>query len=398
MIQLRMYFIIVPVTVVSLFFTGCSSKENKSEEARGKEPRVERITLTKQAINDIGLKVEQVSYQSTTSILTIPAQVLTNQDMEAQVGTPVPGRISKVLVNLGDHVQCGQELMLIEGVEIGEMISLYLKAKAQLVYADAALERQQSLVAQNVGSQKALLEAQAEHEKAHAEFTAEDKRIHSIGLTETDIERLAVPTANGPRESHIGGILPVKSPIDGVVVERNVVIGQLVDGAANAFRIINTSSVWIDGHIYENDLNKVTKKTNVVFSTASYPNEKFRGNMMYIGQVIDEKSRTIIVRAEFLNAHGKLKPHMFGEMHIPTGKNATGILIPAESVVKINNADNVFVQKDDSSFERRFIIIRSTQKEVVEIQEGLAEKELIVIKGAFYLKSELMKAELGEGE
>ena len=398
MAKLIKYFTFVPLAVSVLFFTGCSNKENKSKESQKKESKVERITLSKQALKEIGLKVEFTSLKPFTAFITIPAKVFTSQDKEAQVGTLVRGRVSKVLVNLGDRVHRGQELMDIEGVEIGEIKSLFLKAKAQLTYAEASLKRQQSLADQNVGSQKALLEAQAEYEKAHAEFIAEDRRIHSIGLNDADIEGLNAHSANGSNESHIGGMLSVKSPIDGVVVERNVVIGQFLDGAANAFKVINTSSVWVDGQIYEKDISKVTERTNAIFTTPSYADEKFHGRIRYIGQVIDEKSRTITIRAEFNNFNGKLKPQMFGELHIPAGKYSTAILIPAESVITIDHADFVFVQKDDSTFEKRPVVIGSPQNEIVEAKNGLGENEKVVIKGAFYLKSELMKAELGEGE
>ncbi|HSR17630.1 MAG TPA: efflux RND transporter periplasmic adaptor subunit, partial [Ignavibacteriaceae bacterium] len=166
----------------------------------------------------------------------------------------------------------------------------------------------------------------------------------------------------------------------------------------NAFKIINTSSVWIDGQIYEKDVNKISEKTNVLFTAASYPGEKFAGRINYIGQTIDEKSRTITIRAEFKNQNGKLKPQMFGEMHIPSDKNLNAILIPAESIIKIDNADFVFVQKEDSAFEKRAIITGAAQDEFVEIKEGLRENEKVVIKGGFFLKSELMKEELEEDE
>jgi len=176
------------------------------------------------------------------------------------------------------------------------------------------------------------------------------------------------------------------------------VIGQFVEGNTNAFKIINTSLVWIDGQIYEKDINQVNEKTNVVFTSASYPNEKFIGKINYIGQTIDEYSRTITIRADFNNLNGKLKPQMFGELQIPTGKNSIAILIPAESVIKINNADFIFVQKNDSTFEKRSVVMGSIQDEMAEIKEGLREKEKVVVKGSFYLKSALMKEELMEDE
>jgi multidrug efflux pump subunit AcrA (membrane-fusion protein) len=103
--------------------------------------------------------------------------------------------------------------------------------------------------------------------------------------------------------------------------------------------------------------------------------------------------------------NGKLKPQMFGEMHIPSDKNLKAILIPIESIIKIDNTDFVFVQKEDSTtpdggqaFEKRAIITGAAQDEFVEIKEGLRENEKVVIKGGFFLKSELMKEELEEDE
>ena len=380
--------------VVAVVGIGCGEEKELKREEHKEGEHSPVVKLSQVSIKEIGLQTEIALQKPFTRFITIPAKVLANQDNEAQVGSLVQGRVYKVFVNVGDKVKTGQELMHVEGLEIGEIKAAFLSAKANLEFQKANYERQMTLIEQKIGSQKSFLEAQAEYEKALAEYNAEDKKIHSIGLNDEDIINGNVDRA----DEHTSGTLPVKSPISGIVVERNVVIGQLVDGMTNAFKIINTSSVWIDGQIYEKDISQVSEKTNAVFTSASYPDEKFNGRIIYIGQTIDENSRTITIRADFNNLNGKLKPQMFGEMKIPTEKNSMTILVPAESVIKINNADFIFVQKDDSTFEKRSVVIGSTQDEMVEIKEGLGEKEKVVVKGSFYLKSELMKEELMEDE
>lgn len=384
----------------ALFFAGCGEVESPKEANHKEELHNETIILPKASIKEIGLQTERVSLKPHSGFITIPAKVLANQDYEAQVGSLVQGRVFKVFANVGNYVKAGQELMLVEGLEIGVIKAAYLTAKANLEFQKANYERQKILIDQNVGSQKSFLEAQAEYDKAIAEFNAEDKKIHSIGLDDKDV-------TNGKRDhslDHTSGTLTVNAPISGIVVERNVVIGQLVDNTTNAFKIINISSVWIDGQIYEKDINKINEKTTAEFTASTYPNELFNGRITYIGQVIDEKSRTITIRAEFNNPKGKLKPQMFGEMKISTGKNSMAILIPAESIVKINNEDFVFVQRDNSietdskqEFEKRSVVIGSIQDDIIEIIEGLNVNDKVVVKGVFYLKSELMKSEL-EGD
>jgi cobalt-zinc-cadmium efflux system membrane fusion protein len=319
---------------------------------------------------------------------------LANQDNEALVGSLVQGRVCKVFVKAGDKVKAGQELMLLEGLEIGQIKAGFLSARANLEYQKSNYERQKKLLEENVGAQKNLLETQNEYEKARAEYNAEKNRINAIGLTDSEV----VDGKNDHSDDHGSGTLPVKSPISGIVVERNVVIGQLIEATTTAFKIINLSSVWVDGQIYEKDAGRITIKTAADFLASSYPGEPFRGKVTYIGQVIDEKTRTITVRAEFTNPAGKLKPQMFGELKIPDENNSTALVVPAEALIKIDNADYIFIQKKDSSFEKMAVVAGAGHNEQVEILKGLKDGDKIVVKDAFYLKSELLKASLGEGE
>lgn len=393
-----MKFLLKSLTIIMLciiLFTGCGdsngegkntvySEENEHSEAEHSNV----IKISEASMKEIGLYTETVTLKPFTGFIKIPAKVIVNQDNEAQVGSLVQGRVHKVFVKAGDYVKAGQQLMQVEGLEIGVIKAGYLSAKANFEFQKANYNRQKTLIGQNIGSQKSLLEAKAEFEKSLAEYEAEDKKIHSVGLTDEDINI-------GEHDAqHTSGTLSVKSPISGIVVERNVVIGQLVDGTTTAFRIVNINSVWIDGQIYEKDISKLNTKTNVVFTSTSYDEEKFTGRIDYIGQIIDEKSRTISVRAAFNNPNGKLKPQSYGEMHLQTGSNSMAILIPAESIINNENENYVFVQNQDSSFEKRVVIVGATQNELVEIKKGLKEKEKVVVKGAFSLKSELLKEEL----
>ena len=366
---------------------GCNNKENVNPEVKHEEQsRV--VKLSKKSISQIKLETETVVLKSFTGYLSIPAKVITNQNKEAQIGSLVQGRVHQVFVKIGDNVKAGQILMTVEGIDVGQIKSGFLKAKASLDYTKANYERQKKLFDEKIGSQKSLLESQAEYEKAMAEFKAEDKRIHSVGFRDEDI------TDVNKMDEHTSGTLPIKSSINGIIVERNVVIGQLVDATTNAFKVINTSSVWVDGQIYEKDISKINQKTGAVFTSSTYQNEKFKGNVIYIGQMVDEHSRTITIRGEFSNSNNKLKPQMFGELKIPVSANAKAIMIPVESIVKEAGEEYVFLQLNDTAFEQRKVITGVSSDDKIEVKEGLKEGEIIVSKGVFYLKSELKKEEL----
>jgi membrane fusion protein, heavy metal efflux system len=391
LVRIKSFVVIAILTVILI--SGCNKDDNSSKEENKEKNDPDEIKLSINSIKEIGLQSE-TTFKSSEGFIVVPAIIQTNQDNEAQVGSLVQGRVYKVFVKAGSYVKKGQELMLVEGLEIGEIKSGFLKARANLEFQKSNYERQKTLIDQKVGSQKSFLESQAEYEKALAEFNAEDKKIHAIGLNDDDL----INVNNVNSQEHTSGTLPVKSPIDGIVAERNVVIGQYVDGTTNAFKIINTGAVWCDGQIYEKDIDKITEKTKVIFTATAYPDEKLIGNIIYIGQVIDEKTRTITIRAEFNNPNQKLKPQMFGEMQIPCEKNSAALFIPVEALVKIDNNDFVFIQKSDSIFEKRAVTTGSVQNDRVEIRDGIKAKENVVVKGVFYLKSELMKSELEEGE
>jgi cobalt-zinc-cadmium efflux system membrane fusion protein len=191
-------------TVVSLIVFGCSGKEEPKKEENHTE-HSEVVQLSTEAIKEIKLETEIVSFRPFTGYLTIPAKVLTNQDNEAQIGSLVQGRVHQVFVKVGDYVKAGQILMTVEGLDVGEIKAGFLIAKAALDYTKANYERQKKLYDEKIGSQKSLLESQSEYEKALAEYKAEDKKIHSVGLSDMDIND------EKKSEEHTSGTLSIKS-------------------------------------------------------------------------------------------------------------------------------------------------------------------------------------------
>jgi membrane fusion protein, heavy metal efflux system len=135
----------------------------------------------------------------------------------------------------------------------------------------------------------------------------------------------------------------------------------------------------------------------VVFKSPVSYDESFKGKVIYIGQIIDEKTRTITIRAEFDNRDGKLKPQMFGELIVPVAK-AKALVVPAEALAKIENAEYLFVKKDNETFEKVPVVPGQIQNELVEIKSGIESGDIVVVKGSSYLKAEMIKGSYGEEE
>ncbi|MFH0735263.1 MAG: efflux RND transporter periplasmic adaptor subunit [bacterium] len=381
------------LTTLSLTFIGCGKTgQAEDNESTSNETGSSLIVLSKEAQENINLETELITENNLTGTIKIPGVMLPNQDNEALVGSLLEGRVNKVLVNVGSYVNQGQELMLIEGISIGEIESAFLKSKAQLDFTETNYKRIKLLYEQNISAQKSLLEAEAEYNKASAEFMAEDKRIHSIGLDDADILN-----DNG-KNNHSKGLYSIKAPISGVITERNVVIGQLIDPATNAFRIINTSKLLVEGQIFENDINKIAGFPEIKISTTTYPNKTFTGNVISISDVIDPNTRTIKLLANVNNGNKLLKPQMFCEISVPISGTAKGIIINEKCLIRDGNNFFVFVQQSDTTFEKIKVTLGSKINEKVEIVKGLKLGDKIVTDGVFDIKSEMLKETFGEEE
>jgi len=378
---------------MSAILAGCGKvqTEKLEEKTQKEEEKKETVIISKKSQEKINLETKIIKEEEYSGFIKIPAVIVTDQNFEAQVGPVVAGRVKKVYVNVGSNVRAGQTLMLIEGLEIGVLKADFLKSKTTLVFTEQEYIRQQSLAEQNAGSQKNLISSKAEYEKALAEFNAMDKKIHSIGLRDDDI-------LNDKNDLHSAGVLSIKSPISGVIVERNVVVGQYVDPSSIAFKILNPKSLFVDGQIYESDFNKLGNNKSIQFVTPSVPDEVFLCDITYKGQLIDEKTRTVKIRAKVNNPRNKLLPQMFGDLIIKLAENRKSLFLPSSSIHKDNEQSFVFIQENDSTFKMIEIKTGVELDDKVEIVTGLKENDKIVTKGVFELKSELQKESFGEGE
>lgn len=380
-------YIIITILLFFILIAGCTEDAAEQNEKQHNEPGMV-LTLSPESVSQINLTTYTTSLKPISGFITIPAEVKTKQDNEAHIGSLIHGRVHQVFAKVGDYVKKEQVLMTVEGLEIGEIKADYLKAKAGYEYAKANYERQVKLHEENIGSQKSLLESLSEYKKASAEYQAEDRKIHSVGLSDEDV------LSDKTGDEHKSGTLPIKSLIEGFVVERNVVIGQQVDASTTAFKIISTSSIWIDGQIYEKDLDKIDTGTKAVFTPASTKVYRIEGKIIYVGQTVDDNTRTILVRGEFENPGNQLKPHMFGELQIPARSNAKAIMVPAGAVFTETGEQYLFVQTGKNTFEKRNIITGVSLNDMTEIKKGLQEGEKVVKDGVFYLKSEWKKDEI----
>ena len=370
-----------------------SCKGEHSTEAKPVQPGKSKppfVQLSPLAITEAGLEFETVQPQPHRAMLRVPGEVKADQTRLVDVSSLVPGRVIEVNVVVGGRVRPGQILARVDSTELGLAQSEYLKAQARLGVAERALERAQQLLEAKVIGTGEYQRREGETLAARAEHRAAADRLVLLGMTQPEMGLLA-------REQRINSKAAIRSPLEGTMIKRNVTTGEVIDSKTVLFVITDLRRLWVLADVHEKDIPKVQMGQPVEIQVTPYPDEKFRGVIMHIGEVIEPATRTVKVRTEVPNPDGRLKPEMFATIAIETTAEERVLTIPVMAVQKDKGRDLVFVQTAPDRFEPREVTIGLPVQGRVPVLKGVREGERIVTKGAFALKSELNIGEMEQG-
>ena len=183
--------------------------------------------------------------------------------------------------------------------------------------------------------------------------------------------------------------LRVTAPRDGIVVEKMVVEGQMVDAGMKLYRLADLAIVWVQSQVYEQDLEFVRLGQESVVSLSYLPDRKFRGRVTYVYPTVDEKTRTARVRMEFHNPGYFLKPGMFATVELQAELEPSVLLVPDAAVLRSGQKNTVFVALDGGRFEPRTVVLGArSESDMYQVLSGLNPGEQVVTSGQFMLDSE----------
>jgi membrane fusion protein, heavy metal efflux system len=346
---------------------------------------VRPLELSAQSREKNPVKIATAELARIAGDIQVVGTVAFHEDHYAVVGPLVAGRISKLAAGVGDQIHRGEILAEIESAEVGQARADLVAAKARYSAADANLHRESELADKRISSER-------ERELAHAQWVTEQAgvraatmRLRAIGLSASDIE--------GVDRGELAGRVPIRAPIGGTVIERKVTLGQAVERATDAFKIADTSRVWVTLDLYEKDLFRVHVGQEVEIWTESRPGESFRGKVAFIVPEIDQATRTAKVRLEFANPKGMLEAGQLVTARIVADdrrETAEVLAVPRSAVEQIEGKTVVFVQTGEG-FERRNVLTGTSGGARIEIRQGLVAGDRVAVEGAFLLKSELLR-------
>jgi len=302
-------------------------------------------------------------------------------DLVARVGPVISGRVSEVLARLGDRVSAGQPLAKLVSVEIGDAVSTYYKAVAELELARINFERYERLISRDIGARKDLLTAEADFKIAEAGCNAAEKTLHAFGFTEADVEQIEAT-------HQINAELLLRSPIDGTVVERNATVGERVGDDSTLFTVMDLGRMFVDAQVFERDVAGLQRGQRIEVSVNALPGRTFDGELIHVSQRIDPETRTLAVRTALANPDGTLKVGMYATVRIFTGTDEPVLCVPAAAVIEDGGESWVFVP-DGDGYSLVPVSTGAGDGELVQITAGLDEGQAVVTTGSYGLYASL---------
>ena len=417
-----------------LGFAQCTTAAAQAEPVGARFDSSEEVGPTGQIIPmsvigkaAVGLEVQEVQKKMLPLELTTPGKIEPIPTHEYSQHSPVSGRVSSVMVNLGDKVSAGEVLLELESPELNKLAAQIVQSRqdieaqiaekktsldddvneceARIKLAQETYSRDAALFADQIGSQKNAQTSLATLNVAKAQLKAATARrdivlsalrvrenlvvrplrqqLHMLGSSDADIERML-------QHGDTVTMVPVRSARSGVITAINASAGQSIDPTVKLFSVSDLTKVWATANIYESDVSRIRVNQKVSVHVAAYEGKTFYGTLSFIGDRVDAQTRTLPVRAQIANADLKLKPDMYADLSIQIDIPGLAVLLPEQAIIERNGHNLAFV-KVQAGFQPTRVKVGRSFGDLLEVSSGLNPGQPVVVHGAFQLAAEMLK-------
>ena len=351
----------VVVAGLAICVAGCdrSSGESPTRPPNGNEPP------------DAPIHYVRVAEQTLPETLDLAAKVQADPTKVVRIFPPASGRVVAIEVKPGAYVRRGQTVAILNSSDVASARSDYAKANIETERAGRAMERQKLLFEHGAAAEKDYVDARAQADSARAELARARQRLELLNVN---------PADSSDRVSLV-------SPANGVVLDVGAASGEFsksLESANPLITIADLNPVWIVGDVYEKDVAKIERGKPVTITLQAYPAEQRSGRIDSISGALDPTTRTLKVRIALPNPGERLKPEMFGAIHVKTGTRRA-LVVPATAIIREGDATSVFV-KSGGNPEQRAVVVGQAVDGNVEVLSGLRAGEQVAAEGAELLK------------
>ena len=318
--------------------------------------------------------------------IRIPAEVVPSESAAAEVGALVSGRLASIDVRDGERVKRGQQIATVDSPEAARAVADLIRSRARAIAGQRKLDRQLLLEQDRATSPAAIDEARTELAVAEADAAAARTMLVSLGI----------PEPPAPEKGVLAARVPIRSPIEGVLVSRLVELGAAVGPEKTLFRVIATDRVIVEARWTEETIAPPAPGFAVkLLARGTDGGAGCAAHVLSTIALVDDKTRARRLRLEPEGACPMLVAGAYLDASLTSFGAPAALAVPRAAVVDVRGAPTVFVTHGDrTSFSPRLVKTGRTTTDDVTIESGLAEGDVVAVVGAVLLKGELLRAEL----
>jgi len=378
------------VILFFLVFALISCKNNIEEEQisnDSKETIAEKtvVTFTDAQIKAIDLRLGNFEQKNLTTTLKINGKLSLPPQYQAQVSILLGGVVKNILVQEGEFVTLGKTLATIVNSEVIQLQQDYLENNANLNYLEKEYQRQKELRDDNINAGKTYQQAQRELQIVQAKKETLSSKLAQLGIN-----------ANKLSSKNIASSIAISAPISGYIQHINLSMGKYADANAVLFEIIDNRFLHLDLKVFEKDIHKIKIGQSITFSDANDVSHTHPAKIYAINKAFEPNEQAVLVHAKINETTETLLPGMYVEARVKIDNNNTTAL-PTEAIVNNGNDHYIFVSTGKNTFQQIKVTIGTSDLGFTEVKviDKVPDNARVVIKGAYYLLSELTK---GSGE
>jgi len=338
------------------------------------------VKLTNQEVAELKIQTVEVSRRFRDFILEVPAVVFPATNHISIISTPIDGQIGQILVQEGESVQKGEVLFRIQSLEYGNMISEYLQAVSEETFETSRLARLKQLVEQTISSQSDLDRALSDYQRAKTAVIAAVAKLKAVGVSDREIEAFR-------HAEKIDPTLKIYSPIQGVLDNRAVELGQSVNALERLAQVLDLSHVSIRGYASPDDARLIHVGDSVKISVRINDRMTRHAVVTSINPGLDENNRSVVVNILLATVDGWPKPGENLQLAIKTASQKEVITVPMEALTYDGNDPILFVYISESVYEKRIVKVSEIYDQYAVVEEGLKMGEKIASTQVFSLKA-----------
>jgi cobalt-zinc-cadmium efflux system membrane fusion protein len=387
------------IALISLISCNNATVNNDAEEHK-EEGREAFVLLNADQRKALNLNLGTFEMRNLTTVIKTNGQLEVAPDSRAEVSVPIGGNVKSIKVFMGDKVNKGQILALLEHPDYIELQENFAEVANRLEYLEKDYERQKELYEKNVGSGKSYQQSKADYNIAKSKYEGLKARLKLLNISPGKV-----------MEGGISPVVNVVSPIKGFVNRINIKVGTYVDAGDKMFEITDNSAIHADFLVYEKDVSMIKEGQKIHFTIASLPGKEFTSTIFAIGKEFEKNTRAVHIHSRLDNYDPALIPGMYISGHIHTNKHLTRTL-PNDAIVTEGTKSFIFVldnsalnndedhnhdheHKDIMAFRMVEVIPGSKDDGYTEIKliNDLPEDSKIVLNAAYYLLADMNKEE-----